>query len=170
LRDILPQCIKEVGLTQRHLIRFSIVLVALYCCTFLPLKGQGSYKTEKKDGHVSPVSAKVTFTAGNSRTVLVLGFGQPNANFTEYYTHIFKGTGEGNSAVTIYLDTIQAIRETTEQDALFVMKSGTERRLAWINELGMGGPSARLRALVVANPDGPPEKIDLAAIKSVEFL
>jgi hypothetical protein len=149
---------------------FPVNIFAVTLLSSISAFAQSSHKVEKKDGHISPVTAKVTFRSGDVRKVLVLGIGQPNPDATTYYTHTFKGTGEGNSAVTIYIDMIKTIRDTTEQDALFTMKSGTERRLAWINELGMGGPSFRLRALVVANEDGPPEKIDLAAIKSVEFV
>jgi hypothetical protein len=150
---------------KRHCVAVLLAMTLLASHAY----GEGP-KVVKKDGHVSPLTAKVTFADRTTRTVTVLGIGQPSPDTTAYYTHVFKGTGQGNSAVTLWLDTIRAIREPSETDALFVMKSGDQRRLSWINEYGMGGPTFRLRALVVFNQDGPPEKIDLAALKAVEFI
>lgn len=46
-------------------------------------------------------------------------------------------------------------------DALFVLNDGTERRLSLMSDF---------RVLYLANPLGGREKLDLARVKSVEFL
>src|SRR5207245_2290240 len=89
---------------------------------------------------------KVTFSNGTSRTVVVQGIGLPAEGATQYYTHIFKGTGDdGASSVTVYLDTIAAIKDGGEEGALFVFKNGNERRLRWINEMDIRCPNNRQR-------------------------
>jgi hypothetical protein len=59
------------------------------------------------------------------------------------------------------VDSIASIKDTTETDALFVMKDGTERRLALVPDF---------RVLYVSSRNGGAEKLDLAKIRSLEFL
>jgi hypothetical protein len=59
------------------------------------------------------------------------------------------------------LDTIAAIRDITSKDALFVLKSGTTRRLSVVHDN---------RFLYFSDQRGGERKIDLAGIKSIEFL
>ena len=72
-----------------------------------------------------------------------------------------KGRADGDSLVRFWLDGITAIRETTEQDALIVMKDGGARRVSLVTDF---------RVLYLANRSPIPEKLDLGKIKSLEFL
>lgn len=154
--------------TKKNRITLMRLLAMLACLLLMGTIGfSQDIKVEKKDGHVSPLKAKITFPSGNTRNVTVKGIGPRDAD--EFYTHVFKGVGEGDSRVTLYIDSIRVIKEPTDDDALFVMRDGTERRLSFINEYDFGGPPLRLRYLIVANPDGGGEKIDITKIKSVEF-
>jgi hypothetical protein len=122
----------------------------------------------KKEGHLSPLMVKVTFLSGGSRTLMLQGVGWPGGIGD---THAFRGMGEGNSLVSIWLDTIAAIKDTNADDALFIFKSGTERRLSFVtnNSVHDGSREYYIRYLYVANQDGGTEKLDLAQVKSVEF-
>ena len=60
-----------------------------------------------------------------------------------------------------WLDSVASVRDTGENDALFVMRDGTERRLSFVPDF---------RVLYVSNPNGYTEKVDLAKIRSIEFL
>ena len=67
----------------------------------------------------------------------------------------------GDSLVSFWLDSIAAIKDTTENGALLVMKNGTERRMTLVTDF---------RVLYLANGSRSSEKLDLAKIKSLEFL
>lgn len=71
-----------------------------------------------------------------------------------------KGKTEGDSLSTFWLDSIAAIRDTTERDALIVMKNGTSRRVSLVTDF---------RFLYFADRSSIPEKLDLGKIKSIEF-
>jgi len=60
-----------------------------------------------------------------------------------------------------WFDSIASIKDATAADALFVMKDGTERRLPFV---------PGYRVLYVSNRIGLTEKLDLAKIRSIEFL
>lgn len=60
-----------------------------------------------------------------------------------------------------WLDTIAAIRDITSKDALFVLKNGTAQRRSVVHEN---------QFLYFADQHGGEGKIDLAGIKSIEFL
>ena len=60
-----------------------------------------------------------------------------------------------------WFDTIAAIRDITSKDAVFVLKDGTTRRLSVVHDN---------RFLYFADERGGERKIDLAGIKSIEFL
>ena len=73
-----------------------------------------------------------------------------------------KGAADGDdSLVSFWLDGIAAIRDTTDQEALIVMKNGAERRVSLVKDF---------RVLYLANRTLSPEKLDLGKIKSLEFL
>ena len=61
----------------------------------------------------------------------------------------------------IMLDNISAIRDINDNDALFIFKNGDEKRLSVV---------PYNRVLYVINEAGKIEKLDLAKLKSVEFL
>jgi hypothetical protein len=76
--------------------------------------------------------------------------------------------------VNTWLDTIAAIKDTTEDDALFVLKNGTEQRLSFVH--GMTGAydgrnkQSYTRFLYATNQFGVERTIDLAKVESVEFF
>jgi hypothetical protein len=123
-------------------------------------------KVEKRDGHISPLMAKITYESGTVRTVMVLGL--VNAGGNSYHTHAVVFKDEAESQVTLFLDTISVIKKPNEEDAIFVLKSGKERKL-WYN-VECCDASQKARCLVTWNDDGGNEKIDMARLQQVEFL
>jgi hypothetical protein len=69
--------------------------------------------------------------------------------------------GTGGTALRTWFDSIASIKDATSNDALFVMRDGTEQRLGFVPDF---------RVLYVSNPSGRTEKLDLATIHSLEFL
>ena len=67
---------------------------------------------------------------------------------------------EHAALVSAWLDSIAAIKDATQSDALFVMKDGTERRMSLVTGF---------RVLYLTN-GGAAEKLDLAKVKSIEFF
>jgi hypothetical protein len=63
--------------------------------------------------------------------------------------------------VRTWLDSIASIKDPTDDDALFVLKDGTQHRMPLV----MG-----FRVLYVRNLSGGRENLDLAKTKSIEFL
>ncbi len=63
--------------------------------------------------------------------------------------------------VQTWLDSVASIQDATANDALFVMKDGSERLLAFVPDF---------RILYVSNPNRRTEKLDLTAIRSFVFL
>ena len=63
--------------------------------------------------------------------------------------------------MSLWLDSIAAIKDTTESNALLVMKNGAEERMSLVTDF---------RVLYLANQSRSSEKLDLAKIKSLEFL
>jgi hypothetical protein len=107
----------------------------------------------------APLVARMTLANGSSRTVSLEGVGCSEAMCSRVAV---RSTADVDSRVTkTWLDTIAAIQDITPKDALFVMKNGTARRLAVVHDN---------RFLYFADQRGVEGKIDLAGIKSVEFL
>jgi hypothetical protein len=115
-------------------------------------------KAESGQGHASGLSARITLPDGTSRTVKLEGVGCPVGICSRV---AIKGIAPGDSTVSTWLDTIAAIKDTTESDALFVKKDGTAQRLSLVYDF---------RVLYLANRLGGNEKLDLTKIKSLEFL
>jgi hypothetical protein len=72
-----------------------------------------------------------------------------------------KGKADSNSLVSFWLESIATIKDTTENHALLVMRDGTQQRMSLVTDF---------RVLYLANRSRNSEKLDLAKIKSVEFL
>jgi hypothetical protein len=72
-----------------------------------------------------------------------------------------RSRNEQGAPLQTWLDSIASIKDTTERDALFVMKDGTEQRLAF---------EADFRVLYVSSRNDGTQKLDLAKIRSIEFL
>jgi hypothetical protein len=116
-------------------------------------------KVEKEDGHVSPVTAEITFADNTSRKVLVYGAGGDPEKGKGYHSHVLQATGKEGTDVRVWLDTLGAIKGATEEEVVVVLKDGTERRLKHGNQV-----------LHFANPDDSREFAFLAKLKGVKFL
>jgi hypothetical protein len=133
-----------------------IFAVALLSQVAITVSGaSGPSKVEQ--GHLSGLMAKITLPGGATRTVRLEGVGCA-ASICSRTT--IKGRTGHDALQSTWLDSIAAIKGTTEADALLVMKDGTERRLSLVTDF---------RVLYVRNGSGAAEKLDLAAVKSVEF-
>ena len=111
-----------------------------------------------EQGHLSGMTARITLPNGVTRTVKLEGVGCTASICSRT---AIKGKGEHDALVRAWFDSIAAIKDTTESDALFVMKDGTQRRMSLVTDF---------RVLYLANPSGAAEKLDLAKAKSIEFL
>ena len=58
------------------------------------------------------------------------------------------------------MDSLAAIRDTTANDALFVLEDGTSHRMSLVNNF---------RVLYLATRLGGTERLDLAKVRAVEF-
>jgi len=74
---------------------------------------------------------------------------------------LIRSKRENGVPLRTWFDSIASIKDATAADALFVMKDGTERRLAFVPDF---------RVFYVSNRIGLTEKLDLAKIRSLEFL
>ena len=104
------------------------------------------------------LSAKITLPDGATRTARLEGIG---CNAAICSRVAIKGVAHGDSVIQTRFSAIGAIKETTSEGALFVLKNGTAQRLSLIKDF---------RVLYLATPSGGTEKLDLANVKSVEFL
>jgi hypothetical protein len=107
-----------------------------------------------EEGHVSGLTAKITMSNGVARTVKIEGIGCTASLCSRT---AIRGKVEYGSILKTWFDTIGAIKETTASDALFVMRDGTQRRMSLLSDF---------RVLYLA----PSEKLDLAKVKSIEFV
>jgi hypothetical protein len=139
------------------LLRVIFPAIVLLSPATLVVRG-GSEPSEARQGHLSGLTAKVTMADGTSRTARLEGVG---CSATICSRVAITGKADSDSLVKTWLDSIAAIRDTTPADALFVLKDGTERRLSFVTDF---------RVLYLANRLGGTEKLDMARIKSVEFV
>ena len=103
--------------------------------------------------------AKMMLLNGGSRTIAIEGVGCSEAICSRVAV---RSRADDHSPVTrTWLDTIAAIQDITPKDALFVLKDGTARRLSVVHDN---------RFLYFADQRGAERKIDMADIKSIEFL
>ena len=108
--------------------------------------------------HASDLKAKITTLDGVSRVVKLAGVGctQRICSRTE-----IKGDTETHVLSRTWLDSIAVITNTTPDSALLVMKDGSELRLSLVKDF---------RVLFFDPGFGGFKKLDLAKVKSVEFL
>ena len=110
------------------------------------------------NGHRSGLAARVVLADGTSRTVKLQGVGCTESMCSRVF---IRNKGESGAPLQTWLDSVASIKDTTERDALFVMKDGTERRMVFVTDF---------RVLYVSDPDGRTEKLDLTTIRSLELL
>jgi hypothetical protein len=109
-------------------------------------------------GHLMGLIARVTMRDGASRVVGIEGFG---CSASICSRTLIKGKDDTASVVKTWLDTIAAIRETTSNDAVFVLRDGSRRRLSFVTDF---------RVLYLDTRLGIRKRVDLARVDSVEFL
>jgi hypothetical protein len=120
--------------------------------------GAASAPSATEEGHLSGMMTRITLPDGATRTVKLEGVGCTASICSRA---AIKGKAERESIIKTWFDTIAAIRDTTDSDALFVMKDGSQRRMSLIKDF---------RVLYIAGRNGAPEKLDLGKVKSIEFL
>jgi hypothetical protein len=140
--------------------RISFIAVGLLGPTLFRMEGGSGLDIDAQfaRGHTSGLAAKITLRDGAVRNIRLQGVGCPWAICSRTAIHAQDGTG---SEVRTWLDNLVAIRDTTERDALFVMRDRTSRRMSLLTDF---------RVLYLANRLGGSEKLDLAKVQSVEFL
>jgi hypothetical protein len=106
----------------------------------------------------SGLTAKITWRDGATRNVTLEGVGCSASICSRV---AIQAKAERDSLVRTPFESIAAIKDTTEHDALFVLKDGTERRLSLLTDF---------RVLYLTNESRASEKLDLAKVKSIEFL
>ena len=104
------------------------------------------------------LTARITLPDGATRMVQLEGVGCSSAMCSRT---LLKAKTTRDVLAPTRLDAIASIKETTVDDALFVLKDGTRQRMSLVTDF---------RVLYVANPSGVSEKLDLSKVKSLEFL
>ena len=121
-------------------------------------KSGGASLPSQVEGHRSRMMAKVVSADGTTRTVRLEGWGCTESMCSRVF---IRSKSENGAPLRTWLDSIASIKDASATDALFVMKDGTEHRLAFVTDF---------RVLYVSNRIGLTEKLDLAKIRSFEFL
>jgi hypothetical protein len=138
-------------------LRIGYIAIGLLAPVAFTMRG-ASAPPAVEQGHLSGMTAKITLPDGATRSVKLEGVG---CSASLCSRTAIKGKGEHDSIVRTWFDTIAAIRDATDSDALFIMRDGTQRRMFLM---------ADFRVLYLANPSGATEKLDLARVKSIEFF
>jgi hypothetical protein len=115
-------------------------------------------KVSKKEGHISPVTVEVKFPGGESKKGPLIAFGSQG---TKMETHLFIGVGTGDEKVSVWLDSIQVIKDTTEDDLLLIYKNGNKERLEY---------TIYSKQFFLAREDGGESRISFSQIDSMKFL
>ena len=139
---------------KMRILRISCVAAVLLMPAF---KSGGASLPSQVEGHRSGLMARVVSADGTSQTVRLEGLGCTESMCSRVF---MRSTTEGGTPLRTWIDSVASIRNTTVNDALFVMKDGTERRLAFVPDF---------RVLYVSSRSGRAEKLDLAKIQSLEF-
>jgi hypothetical protein len=145
-------------------LRTSCIAVALLAPIAYTTKGASApgqieaLTQPSRHGHASGLMAKITLPDGTVQVAKVEGVGCRVAICSRV---AIRGRDKRDALVRAWLDTMATIKDTTANDALFVKKDGTGQRLSLVKDF---------RVLYLANRNGGMEKLDLAQVKSLEFL
>ena len=135
------------------------VLLVLTTLTVHVASGSSKARTDNRSHeHVSGLTANIRFADGRSQILRINGIGCTESLCS---TVLMKAKTATNSVVEIWFDSIAAIRDIRQNEAVFVGKDRSERRLTFISDF---------RVLYVSKSEGAIRKIDLANIKSLEIL
>lgn len=125
----------------------------------MALAGGPWARPEEARASSARLEARMTRANGTSETITLEGVGCSEAICSR--VAVRTKLDDDPRVTKTWLDTIAAIRDITSKDALFVLKSGTTRRLSVVHDN---------RFLYFSDQRGGERKIDLAGIKSIEFL
>jgi hypothetical protein len=117
-------------------------------------------------GHSSNLTAKITMPDGSSRSIIVQGVGCIVGMCSRVAVRSKESSARLAAAglhkeMSTWLDSLAAIKDITENDALFVFKDGSTRRLSIVN----GN-----RFFYFTNAHFASGKIDVMKVRSIEFL
>ena len=122
------------------------------------LKSGGADLPTQVEGHRSGMMARVVSADGSSRTVRIEGVGCTESMCSRVF---IRSKGESGAPLRTWFDSIASIKDATANDALFVMKDGTQRRLGLVPDF---------RVLYVSSRNERAQKLELSKIQSREFL
>ena len=109
-------------------------------------------------GHQSGLMARVIFLDGTDRVIKLDGVGCSESMCSRVF---IRSTGEGGEPLRTWFDSIASVQHSSANDALLVMRNGTEQRITLVPDF---------RVFYVSNSAGRQERLDLARIRSLEFL
>jgi len=135
-----------------------VIFLAVVLLSPFTFEVRGS-KESRKDGqgHLSGLTARITMRDGTIRIARIQGVGCTASICSRT---LIKGKTDRERAVTAWLDSISAIRETTSTDALFVLHDGSRQRLSFV---------PNFRILYLDTLFGIGEKLDLSSVQSLDF-
>jgi hypothetical protein len=142
---------------KKMVLRMSCIAALLLIPGAFAMKEESTIDPQGRQGHLSGLRARITLPDGAIRMATIEGLGC-SASICSRVS--IKGKAGGDSLVSYWLDGIASIRDTTEKDALLVMKDGAEHRVSLVTDF---------RVLYLGNSFRNSEKLDLAKIKSLEF-
>jgi hypothetical protein len=136
----------------------TICFAALLIPVASGMKEPDAASSEVRQEHSSGLTTRITLRDGTIRMAKLAGLGCSKSICSRV---AIKGKADGNSMVSLWLDRIAAIKDTTGNNVLLVMKNGTEQRMSLVTDF---------RVLYLTDRSRSSEKLDLAEIKSLEFL
>jgi len=137
------------------IIRIGCVAMVLSLPAFT---SRGASLPSQVEGHRSGMMAKIVSAEGTTRTVRLEGWGCTESMCSRVF---IRTKSENGAPLRTWLDSIASIKDATATDAVFEMKDGTKHRLTFVTDF---------RVLYVSNGIGLTEKLDLAKIRSFEFI
>jgi hypothetical protein len=146
-------------------VRLAVLAAAVTAIGAVGAANSGAPPTSGEEKvHRSSLTAKLTLLNGEERTVLLEGVGCTSSMCSRVTINSGKpgNSGRPSEAVArIWLDSISAIKDVSKDDALFVFRDGTQRRLSVV---------PLNRVLYIKSHRGGYQKIDLATVRSLEFI
>jgi hypothetical protein len=141
---------------QWNIFRIAALGAALLAQAGLSVSATGSLP-EALSNHASQIEAKLSFPDGATRTARLEGVGCSQSICSRT---AIKGR-KAHALVREWLDSLAAIKDVTTDEATFVSKNGTERRLSLVRDF---------RVLYLRTQSGDTEKVDLESVRSVEII
>jgi hypothetical protein len=123
----------------------------------LKLNANEAFRSRDAARHLSDLTVSVTLSNGSVRTGRLEGVGCSGSICSRIG---IKAKDENGALTPSWLDGLAAIKDTTADSAVFVMKDGSEQRRSFISDF---------RVLYLLNQSGMPYKLDLAKVKRIDF-